>query len=167
MSADCGATKGAADRHLWDASATMGMDPGDCMRLNTVAEIRAYVTRELHQVAESCPSWGVDGPTGSSDEKLSWKLQFKGGSLSLWYNIEVRLDNQEFLIWFGNYQVGIEQIHWIMRPAVHVAFADLGQSLIPVTNYSLGDILRAMIRSLENPGGLEDLRFQPNTFSFT
>jgi hypothetical protein len=125
------------------------------------------MARELEAVAASCPGWTVKNTTDTSNDSLFLKLELEGQALTFWYTIEARLRDQEFLIWFGNYQVGISQVHWIMRPAVHVGFADISKGPTALWRFSLGDVLRDMILSLENPGGLEELRFQPNTFSMT
>ena len=137
------------------------------MHITTRGAVQDYMARELQAVAASCPGWTVKTPADSSKDALSFDIELQGYGMSFWYTIEARLRDQEFLIWFGNYWVGDPQLSWIMRPAVHVGFADITKEPTGLWKYSLGDVLRNMILSLENPGGLEELRFQPNTFSMT
>jgi hypothetical protein len=145
------------------------------MHITTRDAVQEYMVRELQAVAASCPGWTVQTPADSSKDALSFKFELEGHALTFWYTIEARLRDQEFLIWFGNYRLGDPRLCWIMRPAVHIGFADISKgptgpsnvSLGSFLNVSLGDVLRDMILSLENPGGLEELRFQPNTFSMT
>jgi hypothetical protein len=137
------------------------------MHITTRAAVQKYMAHELQAVAASCPGWTVKTPADSSEDALSFDIELQGYGMTFWYTIEARLRDQEFLIWFGNYHVGDPQLCWIMRPAVHVGFADISKGPTALWRYSLGDVLRDMILSLENPGGLEELRFQPNTFSMT
>lgn len=137
------------------------------MHITTRGAVEEYMARELQAVAASCPGWTVKNTTDSSNDSLFLNVELEGHALTFWYTIEARLRDQEFLIWFGNYQVGIAQVHWIMRPAVHVGFADVVENHRRIASFSLRDVLREMILSLENPGGLETLHFQPNTFSMT
>lgn len=81
--------------------------------------------------------------------------------------VEGDLGRGEVVIWFGNHQVGVPGLHWVMRPAVHVAFADLHPREDPVgLRFSLRDVLGCMIRSLSLPGS-PMTRFEPNSFSLT
>src|SRR5438445_7444460 len=100
------------------------------MQLQSSVACDAYVQHELRTLIQRGSSWHAtpaspDAPGVPPDgNRLSWKLT-RTDTPDSWYVLEARIDSQEFLIWFGNHQVGAEGLHWIMRPAVHVAFRDL------------------------------------------
>jgi len=137
------------------------------VELKTPAECAAYVTRELDRLVRSHSGWHSGRAVDVDDPELSWKVGFDHVA-PYWYLVEARLMEQEFLIWFGCYQVGLQGLHWLMRPAVHVAFDQLTPSKDGILDgFSLTDVLGAMVDSVDDPTRLGDIRFQPNTFSMT
>ena len=142
------------------------------MQFETREECRAYVEAELDRVVRSRPPWQAtpspQSPVRSVDA-LFWKITPAPEKRwpASWYELEARLDAAEFLLWFGNHQVGAGQLCWIVHPAIHVAFKDLWpRSDILAIRYSLGDVLEEVIRSLESPHQYI-MRFDMNTFSMT
>ena len=138
---------------------------GTPMQLGTIDDCRAYVEGELRRLIHSHPGWHSGRSTEVPVRPLTWSLGrgVEGG----WYLPEARMAEREFLIWFGNHQVGAGSVHWIMRPAVHVAFEDLQPRSDPVgIRISLCDVLDCMIRSLDGPEVIVT-RFELNTFSLT
>ena len=146
------------------------------MQLETVEQCRAYVEAELREFARSNPGWHA-ARASDNPERLRWHVDRELGDG--WYTLEGRMDQHEFLIWFGNYQEDLEvedAIGPIMRPAVHVAFEDLWvpssrerflasinesrarDGLPPVTHEclegfgepSLGDVLNRMSRTVKS-----------------
>ena len=149
------------------------------MELRSREECGRYVEGELDRVIRSRPGWSARGATpeysyrcaASRDiaaEAMAWTILNSGGHYGeSWYRLEAHLIRQEFLVWFGNHQVGIEGLHWIMRPAVHVAFDDLEPMAEPFRfRFRLGDVLEVMMRSLDKPSSTET-RFDLNNFSLT
>ncbi len=96
------------------------------MLFKTAEECRAYVDAELDHLVQSRPGWHARRCLDVPVRPLSWSLSHdEKDRYDSSYTLEACMDHAEFLIWFGNYQVGAEGLHWIMRPAVHVAFEDL------------------------------------------
>ena len=136
------------------------------MQLNTDAECRAYVEAQLEILHRSDPRLHRARAPDVPIRPLTWDLG-RDPAGSGWYRLEARMDQREFLIWFGNQQVGAEGVHWIMRPAVHVAFDDLWPRSDPLAiRRSLSDVLSWMFASLDAPRGLM-MRFDTNTVSLT
>jgi hypothetical protein len=136
------------------------------MQLNTDDECVAYVETQVQRLVQTDSrlhrARSPDVPT----RQLSWELG-RDPAGSGWYTLEARMGQREFLIWFGNHQMGAEGIHWIMRPAVHIAFDDLSPRGDSVgIHYSLSDVLAWMFGSLDARPGLA-FRFAMNTFSLT
>src|SRR5262245_11454835 len=114
------------------------------MQLDTIEDCRAYVADELRQLVRSHPGWHAGRSTEAPVRPLTWNLGREIGEG--WYTLEGRMVHREFLIWFGNHQVGAEDVHWIIRPAVHVAFDDLWPRSDSIAiRASLGDVLAYMI----------------------
>ena len=142
------------------------------MHFKSREECRAYVEAELDRVVRSRPPWQVtpslQSPDGPADA-LSWTITPAPENRwpASWYELEARFGAAEFLLWFGNHQVGAEKLSWIVHPAVHVAFKDLWprSDVLPI-RFSLGDVLEAVIGSLDLPGQ-HIMRFEMNTFSMT
>lgn len=136
------------------------------MQLNTDDECRAYVEAQLQRLVQSNPRLHAARSPDVPVLPLSWELG-RDPPGSGWYILEARMGQREFLIWFGNHQVGAEGLHWIMRPAVHVAFDDLWPRSDPVgIHYSLSDVLARMFGSLDAPPGL-GFHFELNNVSLT
>ncbi len=93
------------------------------MVIKTDKDCRAYVEAELDHLVRSRAGWHAGRSVWVQAPPLSWTLGRDVGEG--WYTLEARMDRAEFLIWFGNHDVGAAGIHWIVRPAVHVAFDDL------------------------------------------
>ncbi len=133
------------------------------MVIATADECRSFVEAQLERIAQSHPGWHSSRSTEVGAPPLSWTL----GNGTGWYLLEARLTDREFLIWFGNHQVGAGGLHWIVRPAVHLAFADLEPRNDPIgLHYTLSDVLEYMIQTLSAPNVLVS-RFEVNTFSLT
>ena len=139
------------------------------MRLTTESDARRYVEGELDRVARATPGWCAYNleteslpETSGALPQLTWRIE-KTNEVS-WFTLEARLKGQEFLIWFGNHQVGAHGLHWMMRPAVHLSFEDLKpRDDLVALRFTLGDVLAAMIRSSESPRPT----FPTNSFSNT
>ena len=138
------------------------------MRLETPEECRTYAEAEFERLVESRPGWHVNRSVFPPAHQLSWDLSRDQGEQSDGgYTIEGKMHDGEFLIWFGNHQVGAGGLNWIMRPAVHVAFEDLWpRSDVLGIRYSLCDVLDLMIQSLSTATPAM-LRFDVNTASLT
>ena len=148
------------------------------MEVRDGRECKRYVEAELIRVLQSRPEWScATAPAsvpesyaasrGSGSDVMAWKLSKSGTYYQSWYRLEAHLARHEFLIWFGNHQMGDAGLHWIMRPALHVAFEDLEPMEPPfVFHFRLRDVLQAMIESLDRPGG-SDMRFDLNDYSIT
>lgn len=137
------------------------------MELRTPEECITYVARELDRLVKSHAGWHAGRSVVMDDPPLSWKVGLDR-AIPYWYLLEARLNEQEFLIWFGCYEVGAPWLHWLMRPAVHVAFDQLMPSKDPLLNrFTLKDVLSAMITSVDDPTRLTEVPFPPNTFSDT
>ncbi len=135
------------------------------MVIKTDKDCRAYVEAELDHLVRSRAGWHAGRSVWVQAPPLSWTLGRDVGEG--WYTLEARVDDGEFLIWFGNHQVGAEGLHWIVRPAVHVAFADLWPRSDPLAiRYTLSDVLDYMIASLDAPRPFVS-RFELNTESLT
>jgi len=120
------------------------------MQLKTAEECRTYVDAELRTLTHAQRGWHSAPSTDVPNRPLTWTVSRGVGEG--WHTLEARLDRSEFLIWFGNHQVGVPGLHWIMRPAVHVAFEDLAPRGDTVAlRFSLGDILAQMIYTLSLP----------------
>jgi len=134
----------------------------------TAEECRAYVDAELDHLVQSRPGWHARRCLDVPVRPLSWSLSHdEKDRYDSSYTLEACMDHAEFLIWFGNHQVGAEGLHWIMRPAVHVAFEDLTPRSDKVgLRYTLTDVLNFMIDSRRAPTHAM-LRFDMNTFSIT
>ena len=141
------------------------------MNLSSESTCRAYVETQLAQLARKRPAWNAaSAPTWhdpafrTRPDRIAWNVtpSDRNGS----YTLEARLDDGEFVVWFGNHQVGAEGLHWIMRPAVHVAFTDLAPRNDPVNlPYTLCDVLDQMISTVDRP--ISGPRFELNDFSLT
>jgi hypothetical protein len=144
------------------------------MHYETPEECRRYVEAELDRVVRSRPDWmAVPNPQmpGDMHEGLSWNLAPASTSHPSWqasfYTLEARMRTEEFLLWFGNHAVGAENLHWIIRPAVHVAFNDLWpRNDVLGIRFSLGDVLEVIIGSLDMPSQFL-MRFPLNFLSAT
>ena len=137
------------------------------MVIKTDEECCTYVEGELNHLVQSQPGWHMTRSVAVPLRPLTWNLGRDAPAEAAWYTLEARMDRAEFLIWFGNHQVGAEGLHWIMRPAVHVAFGDLwprGDQI--AVRFTLGDVLRWMIASLAGPRR-DVMRFAMNSASMT
>jgi len=134
----------------------------------TDEECRAYVDAELDHLVQARPGWHARRCLDVPVRPLSWSLSHdEKDRYDSSYTLEACMDHAEFLIWFGNHQVGAGGLHWIMRPAVHVAFEDLMPRSDKVgIRYTLTDVLNFMIDSRRAPTHAM-LRFDMNTFSIT
>ena len=139
------------------------------MRFPSPADCSRYVEAEVARAIGGLKGWRVVYSSDESDTRqekaspcLTWKLDRV--SDQSWYLLESREETQEFLIWYGNHQVGAQGLHWIMRPAVHISFDDLWPRNDPLPfKFGLADVLSVMIRSLE----YDRPSFPLNTFSLT
>jgi hypothetical protein len=135
------------------------------MQLETPEECGTYVEAELRRLGQSQPGWHASRSSDMPERLLTWSI--RRGTGEGWYTLEARMVEHEFLIWLGNHQVGEAGLHWIMRPAVHVAFSDLWPRNDPIAlRYSLADVLGHMISTLALPGQLVT-RFDLNSYSHT
>ena len=144
------------------------------MQFETTEECRQYVERELARTFQSQTGWHIGFAHGPNDllgytapemPRMRWKIYHV--EEDSWYNLDARMDEREFVVWFGNHQVGAEGLHWIMHPAVHIAYDDLWpRSDLVAIRYGLGDVLQWMIASLGMPRQLQT-RFDLNTFALT
>ena len=143
------------------------------MHFPTPEACRTYVEAELDRVVRS-RGWHATTTPPSPDypaKDLSWtisptpipKIKWHAS----WYGLEARLATQEFILWFGNHQVGAEGLDWVLHPALHVLFTDLWprEDILDI-HCSLGDVLEVVIRSLELPQQMA-IRFEMNTVSVT
>lgn len=163
----------------FDQTADQHDDPGfQGLQFREDTDVRRYVEAELNRVLSAHESWRVHTWRGGlpdylplepkDTEGLWWVLTTTEESPydDSWYTLEARRDTEEFLIWFGHGQVGSGGLHWIIRPAVHVAFQHLGPHPYTHVEYRLGDVLDMMIRSLDSPHHFTQI-FEMNTFSLT
>jgi hypothetical protein len=135
------------------------------MKLASADECCVYVESQLDALVRSNGRIHAARSTDVPGRPLTWRLGSDPPGTG-WYTLEARLAEEKFLVWFGNHQVGAEGIHWIMRPAVHIAFDDLWpRSDLVAIHSSLSDVLVWMFRSMDQPGFA--LRFETNTFSLT
>jgi hypothetical protein len=135
------------------------------MQLDTPEACRAYVEVQLQQLTRSHVGWHSGRSTAVPERPLTWTVGRGVGEG--WYTLEARLADREFLIWFGTHRVGAEGLHWIMRPAVHVAFADLSPRGDPIAiHFSLCDVIAYMISTLSLPQRVV-AGFSLNSFSNT
>ena len=141
------------------------------MNLDSEVSCRAYVEDQLTQLGRMHPDWRAsESPDWHETSRphpagrLAWSItraRMKG-----WYTLEGRLDQGEFVVWFGNHRVGVGGVHWIMRPAVHVAFTDVMPRSDPVAlPYTLCDVLDQMMATVD--GACLAPRFELNDFSIT
>ena len=141
------------------------------MNLDSESTCRAYVEGQLAQLKGKHPGWNTEfSPTWHDPTchlrsgRVAWNVTRSDRNGS--YTLEVRPDDREFVVWFGNHQVGAEGLHWIMRPAVHVAFTDLAPRRDPVgLPFTLCDVLEQMIATVDRPS--PGPRFELNDFSLT
>ena len=142
------------------------------MHFKTLEECRTYVEVELDRVVRSRPPWQATPSPQSPDrpaDALSWTISPAPEKRwpASWYELEARFGAAEFLLWFGNHQVGHQQLSWIVHPAIHVAFKDLWpRPDVLAIRFSLGDVLEEVIGSLELQHQYL-MRFEMNTFSMT
>ena len=144
------------------------------MHFKTREECRKYVEAELDRVVRSRPGWKAVQHALTPDDMpdaLSWRVAPASSSAQAWqdsfYTLEARMTTEEFLLWFGNHAVGVENLHWIVRPAVHVAFKDLWpRDDVLGIRFSLGDVLAEIISSLDMPSHFA-MRFPLNFMSAT
>lgn len=148
------------------------------MQFDGLADCASYAEAELTRILRSRPSWQVTPATAPAErftpaqpgshrpqgEIRVWRISLSSGGNRKWYRLEADLHEEEFLIWFGNRQVGAEGIHHIMRPAIHVAFRDLSpMDHLELADFTLGSVLELMLDSVSAGG----LAFEPNDFSLT
>jgi len=77
------------------------------------------------------------------------------------------MEDHEFVLWYGCQRVGAEGLHWILRPALHIAFEDLFPTAVPLLiRFSLGSVLAEMITTLD-AAPFQRASFPLNTFSLT
>jgi hypothetical protein len=134
---------------------------------------RVYVDAELDRTVRAIPGWRADSWAPQDAGFLNphihptamlWRIGHH--DLRGWYMLEARIDDEEFLFWFGNHQVGAAALHWILRPAIHVAFAALHPAQeVTVFEYTLGDVLTALIDPAERTQPPH--RLEMNDFSLT
>ena len=87
----------------------------------------------------------------AAPKRFSWRITLPRpkGSWPADYRVEARLDEGEFLVWFGYSSSGAWATRHIMRPAVHVCFEDLGFAAREFPEqvreqFTLGEILEEM-----------------------
>jgi hypothetical protein len=143
------------------------------MHFETTEACRTYVEGELDRAVRSRPGWQAVQTTDSPDalpDSLSWTIMpttNRGVWPESWYTLEARFTTKEFVLWFGNHQVGVGGLHWILHPAVHVAFKDVSPRSDSVNiQFRLADFLEEVLRSLEMPRQMA-MRFEMNTLSPT
>ena len=147
------------------------------MHPKDVDDCRRYVEGELDRVVRSRSGWFASPAIAHASEppptapraevSAAWRIRQGSKAGAPWYLLEASLGDQEFRIWFGNHQVGVAGLSWIMRPAVHVAFDSLTPMERPFElGFSLGDVLEAMIASPQGDG-FARASFALNTYSLT
>jgi hypothetical protein len=139
----------------------------------TKESCRVYVDAELDRTVRAIPGWQADAWSGQDAGLLNphvrpaamlWRIGRH--NLHGWYTLEARIDEGEFLFWFGNHQVGAGGLHWILCPAIHVAFAALHPAQdATVFQYTLGDVLTTLIDPTEQTQPPH--RLEMNDFSVT
>ena len=140
--------------------------------LDSEAAVRNYVEAQLEgSIRAKRPELQVTF-TGECDSLLSgpkglcWKIILPR-SPGLWpsdYMVEARLEEREFLIWFGYSSAGALATHHVMRPAVHVRFQDLGFAAQEFPEevrdfFTLGQVLEEMVFRARS--------YPPNVFALT
>ena len=140
--------------------------------LDSEAQVRHYVEAELQSsIRAKRPELKVTF-TGECDTTLSggkglcWKIILPQSPNS-WpsdYMLEARLEEREFLVWFGYSSAGALATHHIMRPAVHVRFQDLGFAAQEFpehvrVSFTLGQVLTKMV--------CDPRPYPPNVFALT
>ena len=85
-------------------------------------------------------------------KRICWRINLpqSEGSWPSDYMVEARIDEGEFLIWFGYSSSGAWATHQIMRPAVHVRFQDLGFAAREFPEqlsqyFTIGEVLEEML----------------------
>ncbi len=122
------------------------------MEIKTPAQCRAYVEAELAAFTSAHPGWHATRSVLEPRDPLSWTIGLDTPVSASWYSLQADMNRRELLIWFGNHRAGAGGIHWIMRPAVHVAFDDLRPRSDSVgLPYSLCEVLGVMVNSLRHP----------------
>ena len=129
-----------------------------CMSLvlETEAQIREYVEAELNRTVRSKypeleARFRDDYPTAGPSPHLWWRVVDEHAEWQPFYTIEARRVEQEFLIWYGNITRAVWAKHFVMRQAVHLAFATVkrdphGSEPSPYTDAaSLGAVLELML----------------------
>jgi hypothetical protein len=81
---------------------------------------------------------------------IRWRITRRENPVPRWYTLEARLDQAEFVIWFGYSGQSALGTEKIMRPAVHVRFEDLrfAAKYYSPELFTLGAVLERML-SLE------------------
>ena len=130
------------------------------MQLKSLDDCSRYVEAELDRTVRRLPGWVATatdvlewhgpGPMRSlSSGVQAWRVAPADGRG--WYRLDAALHEQEFIIWFGHRQAGIESLQWIMCPALHVTFDDLAPTQSISLTFGIGDVLQAMIASAGSP----------------
>ncbi|HKV74874.1 MAG TPA: hypothetical protein VJN95_10180 [Gemmatimonadales bacterium] len=137
------------------------------MEIKTPAACRTYVEAELAAFTSAHPGWHAARSVLEPRDPLSWTIGLDTPVSASWYGVQADMNRRELLVWFGNHRTGAGSIHWIMRPAVHVAFDDLRPRSDAVgLPYSLSDILGEMVNSLGNKR-VAVMRYDLNSESLT
>lgn len=136
------------------------------MRISNDAACTSYVNEQLRDFLGRRPAWHAARPPSVPEEPLTWTIGRNMPGADGWYRLQADMPGKQFLVWFGNHQVGAEGLHWIMRPAVHIAFDDLRPRNDSVgLHFSLSDVLDCMAASLDTT--YAPVQYPLNTFSFT
>jgi hypothetical protein len=126
--------------------------------LDSETAVRNYVAAQLeHTIRAKRPELqvtfteSVDRPR-RGPRRIYWRITLpqSEGSWPSDYLVEARLDESEFVIWFGYSSAGTLATHHMMRPAVHVRFEDLGFAAREFPEdlrgeFTLGEVLEGML----------------------
>ncbi len=130
-------------------------------KLDSEAAVRQYAEDELRRsIRARHPELEVkfmdeirSGDMSEFDPKgVWWRITPPQGDLPKWYTLQARVDEGEFLIWYGYSTHGPLETKEIMRSAVHVRFRDLlfaSQEFPEVyrEQFTLGAVLEWMLRA--------------------
>ena len=139
-------------------------------------DIRKHVEAALDQAVRNNEGWQAQyrprhmrlTATGREprDDHDFWFVSQE--SSNGYYILELSLESDELLLWFGHYQAGadvlISSLFW---PAVHIPFQNLWPDADLLTSFTLADVLRFIIISEGGSQPLNGMRYPRNYVSLT
>ncbi len=99
--------------------------------LDSAEAVRDYVVAQLDLIRTRHAELQVTLRDEAGDSFLgvkgiTWRIERPKQTWATFYTIEARLEDSEFVIWFGYNSSGAWATRHIMRPAIHLRFEDLG-----------------------------------------